>query len=444
MRSPGDIAFRVVHVPEARRRGTATCFLICTIDKPGTELRQHADDLLEELETALEVFDMRVVRGDHSISKEIDADVISQVQNAELCIADLSEDRPDVYYELGRRDETGKPIILIRRRGSGPLPQDIAQRRCIEYDIDTRRGAREFRNLLRTSVQEEASHGFEGSKGNATLAGVLEVIQRVERKLDRINTGQHTGGGTVTPTPVTDDLPDGLTPSEAFNLALRTRNIPLAEAAMGRLQWTMDKNRFYDLVVEQVASMGSVRATEMLFEYAEVFFDSDMSYRKKIEYLGVLVGSANRHDREQEVLELVERTAKMLDELAGMPGTDATAEDHAQDYNQLNRLYHGIYLTLDDEDYLNKAIDALRKALTIYQAPYLYFNLAVCERHVDLASARVDIDRCLELSTDNPDDDHLELACKIYREQGDPAYSDLLDRLRNINPQKAMLLSYQD
>ena len=71
----------------------------------------------------------------------------------------------------------------------------------------------------------------------------------------------------------------------------------------------------------------------------------------------------------------------------------------------------------------------------------MYYNLAVCERNVDLVSAQRDIDRCLELSGDNADDDHLELACKIYRDLGDPRYDDLLDRLREISPQKAMLLT---
>ena len=434
-------------VPKTRKDLiVAVCFVICAIGATNSETREHADDLLEEISTALEPFGMEAMRGDHNIdSKEVDTDVIERVQNAELCIADLSEENINVYYELGRRDETGKPVILLRRRGSAPLPVDIAGRRFIEYEIETRRGAREFRDILREAVKAESANGFQGSNGNATLAGVLQVLQRVERKIDRLGKAGGSGGAasaTVAAGMPAGELPEGLSPSEAFNLALRTRNVPLAEASMDHLQWTMEKNRFYDIVVEQTASLGSQRATQMLFDYAQEFFDSDMSFTKKIEYLGIMVGAANRYDRELEIQEMVEEIAGVLDlQAQSAPAGSIDPSDYAAVYNQLNRLYHGIYATTDDTSYLYKAINALKKALSIHEAAYMYYNLAVCERHVDLPSARRDIDRCLELSGDNTDDDHLELACKIYREMDDPGYDDLLDRLREINPQKAMLLT---
>lgn len=423
----------------------AVCFVICAIGTKDTETRQYADDLLEEITTALEPFGMEAMRGDHNIdTREIDDDVIERVQNSELCIADLSEPNVNVYYELGRRDETGKPIILVKRRGTPALPADISSRRYIEYELETRRGAKEFRDLLREAVKAESRGGFEGSKGDATLAGVLQVIQRVERKIDRLAENGTASSGAGAPgvgAIQSGDLPEGLEPIQAFNLALKTRNVPLAESAMDRLQWTMDKNRFYDIVVEQAASLGSMRATQMLFDYAQEFFDSDMSFQKKVEYLGSMVGSANRYDRELEIQDLVETIVEGMNLLAEDLGPAAAPKDRAQVYNQLNRLYHGIYVTTDDVSYLKRAIEALRMALSIHEAAYMYYNLAVCERHIDLPSARRDIDRCLELSADNVDDDHLELACKIYREQGDPGYSDMLERLREINPQKAMLLT---
>lgn len=426
----------------------AVCFVICAIGTKDTETRQYADDLLEEITTALEPFGMEAMRGDHNIdTREIDDDVIERVQNSELCIADLSEPNVNVYYELGRRDETGKPIILVKRRGTPALPADISSRRYIEYELETRRGAKEFRDLLREAVKAESRGGFEGSKGDATLAGVLQVIQRVERKIDRLAENGTTTSGAGAPgvgAIQSGDLPEGLEPIQAFNLALKTRNVPLAESAMDRLQWTMDKNRFYDIVVEQAASLGSMRATQMLFDYAQEFFDSDMSFQKKVEYLGSMVGSANRYDRELEIQDLVETIVEGMNLLAEDLGSAAAPKDRAQVYNQLNRLYHGIYVTTDDVSYLKRAIEALRMALSIHEAAYMYYNLAVCERHIDLPSARRDIDRCLELSADNVDDDHLELACKIYREQGDPGYSDMLERLREINPQKAMLLTMSD
>ncbi|MDO5107179.1 MAG: hypothetical protein Q4D39_02775 [Coriobacteriaceae bacterium] len=415
------------------------CFIICAIGANGSETREHADDLFEEISTALEPFGIDAMRGDHNLdTKQVDSDVIERIQNAELCIADLSEDNVNVYYELGRRDETGKPIILVRRRGLPPLPVDIAGRRFIEYEIETRRGARLFRDQLREAIRSESANGFEGSNGNATLAGVYQVLQRVERKIDRISKAAPSAKPTSMPS---GDLPEGLSPSDAFNLALRTSDIPLAEAAMDRLQWTMEKNRFYDIVVEQTASLGSLRASEMMISYAQEFFDSDMSFKKKVEYLCVLVGVANRYDRELEIMDVVEHAAEVLDLQARQaPSGSVDSMDHAQVFNQLNRLYHGIFATTRDSDYLQKAINALKHAIGIREAAFLYYNLAMCERHFDLESARRDIDRCLKLNGGESDADHLELACKIYYEQGDPEYQELLERLRDINPQMALLL----
>ena len=423
----------------------STCFVICAINANGSEVREHADDLLEEIGTALEPFGMNAMRGDHNLdTKEVGSDIIERIQNSELCIADLSEPNVNVYYELGRRDETGKPIILVRRQGSAPLPVDIASRRFIEYEIETRRGAREFRDKLREAVKAEAEKGFEGEDGKATLAGVLQVLQRVERKIDRLGKSA-TVAKPAAASPEAGELPDGLSASQAFNLALKTRNIPLAETAMDHLQWTTEKNRFYDLIVEQTAAMGSQRATQMMFDYAQEFFDSDMSFQKKVEYLSVMVGAANRYDREPEILDLVERVCRALD-LQARQAPEGTIDprQHAQVFNQLNRLHHGIYATTGDEEHLEQAISALEHAIAIKEESFLYYNLAMCEQRIDLVAARRDIDRCLLLDGDEMDDDHLELACKIYRAMDDPAYDDLLALLNDINPQKAMLLTMSD
>ena len=417
-----------------------TCFIICPIGVSGSETRMHADDLFEEIGTALEPFGISAMRGDHNLdTKQVDADIIERIQNAELCIADLSEDNVNVYYELGRRDETGKPIILVRRHGLPPLPVDIAGRRYIEYEIETRRGARLFRDQLREAIKSVSSTGFEGENGNATLAGVYQVLQRVERKIDRMAKAAPAAKTAATPE---GDLPEGLSPRESFRLALKTDNIPLAEAAMDRLQWTTEKNRFYDIYVEQAASMGSLRATDMLFAYAQEFFDSDMGFKQKVEYLGALVGCANRTDRELEIKDLVERAAQALDLYASQtPSEDIDSYQRAQVFNQLNRLYYGIYCTTGEESYVTKAVEALKHAITFTERSFLYYNLAMCEQDIDLESARRDINRCLELDGDEVDDDHIELACKIYYRLDDPAYDDLFELLQQVTPQKALLLS---
>ncbi|MDE6339490.1 MAG: hypothetical protein K2K97_06860, partial [Muribaculaceae bacterium] len=104
-----------------------TCFVIAPIGETGSEIRQDSDDLLDlVIKPALEVFNMDVIRGDHrNESGQIDVDVIKLVQESDLCIVDLTHENVNVFYELGRRDETGKPTILLKSSKSKNLPVDI-------------------------------------------------------------------------------------------------------------------------------------------------------------------------------------------------------------------------------------------------------------------------------------------------------------------------------
>lgn len=100
------------------------CFVISPIGKEGTDIYQDYKDLLDLIIIpALEVYDMKVMRGDHAITEDkIDTSVIKNIQDADICICDITEPNPNVYYELGRRDETGKPVMLLKRKGSPSSP----------------------------------------------------------------------------------------------------------------------------------------------------------------------------------------------------------------------------------------------------------------------------------------------------------------------------------
>ena len=115
-----------------------TCFIICPFGESGTETRVNADDLRDLIiRPALEPLGFRVERGDdHVDQSEIDSAVIRAVREADLCIVDISKVNANVFYELGRRDETGKPVILLRAVNSDSVPADISSRRYVEYNLD--------------------------------------------------------------------------------------------------------------------------------------------------------------------------------------------------------------------------------------------------------------------------------------------------------------------
>ena len=161
------------------------CFLITPIGESGSEIRQNADDLRDLIiKPVLEAFGFTVLRGDHrSETGQIDIDVIQAVQESELCIADLSMPNPNVFYEFGRRDETGKALILIKSKGSEDLPVDVATRRYIEYDLDSRRGLIDSREQLKNSVETIVKKGFEPSGTDTSVIELAEIFRKVECKI---------------------------------------------------------------------------------------------------------------------------------------------------------------------------------------------------------------------------------------------------------------------
>lgn len=409
-----------------------TCFVISPIGAVGSETRQNADDLLDLIiKPALEVFDFVVTRGDHrSEPNQINIDVIQSVQNADLCIADITGLNPNVMYELGRRDETLKDVIVLKARGQ-ELPVDLGSRRCIEYDLDSRRGARDAVQQIRNFVEPMVERGFDGSSAGASLAEIALKLDRIERQIKQLTKdSKSTPQQNQNQTPGT--IPKGLTPFMAFKLALQRRDVVLAESAMVRLEQEMDHLRYLDQIVELAAAIGSKTAGDKLIECAQEFMDSEYSFHDKVVYLGYMVSYINKCDKEVECLQMVEQIAEQLLAISN----NESDEDIANIYNQMNRVYFGIFFSTDEEKWRLKALTALKKAIEHDpdDASYFYnYALVECkgEDEVDWKAAVDAIDKCIALQTN--DEQHLSLAYRIYHALDDPRKYEILEMLRNVN-----------
>lgn len=426
------------------------CFVISPIGEPNSEIRENADILLEMIiKPAIVDLDFIVERGEERTeTRQIGEDVINMVQGAELCICDISDPNPNVFYELGRRDETGKPIILLKRDDSPDPPRDILDRRFITYSFIPKRMV-EVKKLLHETVKKMINDGLERST-RANLSDIATSLNRLERKIERIVGGTTPVGNpsTVFPThnPVEQDSTVTDQPLAAFAVALKENNIPVMEAAMEKLQWTMDHLRFLEVIVEVAAARGSRRAGQIMIDRAHEYIDShEVSFHKKIEYLGRLVGYISRADMEMECLSLIEEIASILEDQS--VGEDP--KDIAQIYNQKNRMYFGIYLADRNQNvqYLDMAIDALLSVKQFVQnESYVYYNLALCYREKqDLDSAMDNLERVLQIdhAADKQDSDHISLACELFYATNDPRYGDTLATLKRISPMKAALLDMQ-
>ncbi|GEM_PF-1064542 len=426
------------------------CFVIGPIGEKDSDIRLNADTLLHHvIEPALEPFNMIVYRGDHRAeSNEIDEDVITSVRKADICIVDLTGLNPNVMYEFGRREESGKPFILLKAKGQ-KLPVDLQNKRCIEYDFTLQNqialmdSIADTKQQIRNFMQAQVDNEFAGDETIPSLKHIGEQLDKISRKLDRL--AQHGSGPSGTSAAVdTDGLPAGLDPKIAFAIGIKRNNMPLAEAAMMRLQQEMSHLPFLDKVVEIAAAKGSQKAGEMLIDCAQEFMDSDMPFEKKIEYLGCLITYAGNRDEEGRILELVEHISDELTSEIEMAGGAASEEDVARLHNQMDRLYYGMYGNTHDPDWLEKACREINLAIQHdpSESSYYYNRAGILMRLYDetgkenddlIQQAVEDMRSCLQLE-ERPDSDHLQQAYRLFRRLDMPEADQVMAELEEKFP----------
>ena len=112
-----------------------TCFYVTPIGDEGSEVRKHADMMLKHLvEPVTTEAALTVVRAD-KIEKSglITQQVLEHLVRSRLCIADLSFNNPNAFYEPGVRHMTLLQTIQLIRKGD-KVPFDVAQGRTIMID----------------------------------------------------------------------------------------------------------------------------------------------------------------------------------------------------------------------------------------------------------------------------------------------------------------------
>jgi len=90
-------------------------FVIMSIDKDNHQLV----DVLEAIKEAAKEFGIAAERIDEAESNEqITPRILSSIRRAEYVIADLTNERPNVFYEAGYAEGVGKTPIYIARDGT--------------------------------------------------------------------------------------------------------------------------------------------------------------------------------------------------------------------------------------------------------------------------------------------------------------------------------------
>jgi hypothetical protein len=112
----------------------ATCFVIQPFDS-GKFDKRFEDIYKPAIEAAgLEAY--RVDK-DPGVSVPIDA-IESGIKSASICLADITADNPNVWYELGFAFASGRPVVMVcsEERTGKKYPFDIQHRTIIPYLAD--------------------------------------------------------------------------------------------------------------------------------------------------------------------------------------------------------------------------------------------------------------------------------------------------------------------
>lgn len=130
------------------------------------------DDVFEGIKSVGESLGFSVrrvkdVEGDYRISDKIE----EMIDDAKLVVADLSHERPNVYFELGYARGIGKVVVTVARSGT-ILPFDVKDWTCLFYG-DSRELERRLRARLESvfMIPKEVSYN----------SGASPDANRVER-----------------------------------------------------------------------------------------------------------------------------------------------------------------------------------------------------------------------------------------------------------------------
>jgi tetratricopeptide (TPR) repeat protein len=208
--------------------------VISPIGDEDSDIRKHADDFLELLvEPALSKFGFMVIRADKlTRSTIITNDIIELVQQSHLCLVDLTFHNPNVFYECGRRHETGKPTIQLIKKGE-KLPFDVAGIRTLEYDLSDPRSTLESVKKVISFIDEiDSTNSYGAQSSGASLTTIAATLARIEKKLSGHEFGKNAIGT------LTLSRKDLLTmhPSEAFHKAFEQGDLDAARFVLPRIK----------------------------------------------------------------------------------------------------------------------------------------------------------------------------------------------------------------
>ncbi len=163
------------------------CFVIGPIGGDDTDVRKRSDQMLEHIiRPVVSKCGYSAVRADQMPKPGmITSQVLLQVIEAPLVIADLTDHNPNVFYELGVRHSFRKPVIQLIQADQG-LPFDVAGLRTIFVDHRDLDSVAACQRELRRHIEDIRSAGDEADSPISAAVDLAE-LRRSGNPLEKSN-----------------------------------------------------------------------------------------------------------------------------------------------------------------------------------------------------------------------------------------------------------------
>ena len=171
-----------------------TCFVVSPIGDVGSAIRIKADKLFKYIISPVcKSCGFEPVRVDQiNDSDSITQTIIDKLLSSELVIADISGHNPNVFYEMGYRKCTDKPIIHLKKQGES-IPFDVNTVRTFEYDLTDLDNVEETKKRLEQTIETFSFENQDDTLGQDEEAnkqtftqGILTMLYQIQDSITEL------------------------------------------------------------------------------------------------------------------------------------------------------------------------------------------------------------------------------------------------------------------
>jgi len=129
------------------------CYVIQPFDNGGKFDKRYSDIY----EPAIEAAGLIAYRIDNDSSENTVDYIEDKIQSSQICLADISTDNPNVWYELGYAYASGKDVVMVCDDSRSKYPFDIRHRSIIPYKSDAPSGFEDLSKKITEKIKSYLS-----------------------------------------------------------------------------------------------------------------------------------------------------------------------------------------------------------------------------------------------------------------------------------------------